>query len=412
MKDTNLRKNFIWNTIGSLAVSIISLFYTLILTRYSTLNQTGLYTIAFALACNTVTLASFGGRTYQVTDTKGEISTFSYVFSRYVTVFTTVLILLLYLLSKDYSTYKSLVIILICIFKYLEEISDVYYGILQKNDKLYRVGQFQLFKSVINILVFFIIIYKTNNLLIAFSILVIINLLYFLLLERKSAIKCEKWTWKIDKKDLKKYFNANLFICVLTFLTTYIINSPKYAIDRFLSSDLQAIFGIIIMPATVMLLVGNFILNPIIVMIADKYNNNKIKEIVNLMLKVFGIIIVIGIIGLVACYFLGIPFLNLIYNINLNEYKISLLIVIFGSIFYALTAGMSSILVAMRKIKSQVVANLVVILFSFLICNFLVKEYQILGASITYTVLIIIRFIVYLFILNKAISTKKIRRGD
>lgn len=406
MIDKNLKKNFIWNTIGSLAVSIISLFYTLILTRYSTLNQTGLYTIAFALACNTVTLASFGGRTYQVTDTKSEISTFSYIFSRYLTVFSTVLILLVYLLSRDYSVYKSTVVILICVFKYLEEISDVYYGVLQKNDKLYRVGQFQLLKSIINIIIFFIVINKTNNLLIAFSILVVINLLYFLILERKSAKRCEKWSWKVDKAELKKYFNANFFICVLTFLTTYIINSPKYAIDKFLSSDLQAIFGIIIMPATVMLLVGNFILNPIIVMIADKYNNGKIKEIVSLMMKVFGLIIMIGLVGLVVCYYAGIPFLNFIYNINLNEYKLSLMIVIFGSIFYAITAGISSILVAMRKIKSQVVANLIVIIFSLLICNFLVKKYFILGASITYTVLILIRFIIYIFILNKSVNTK------
>ena len=401
MSDNNLKKNIIWNTIGSLTISITSLFYTLILTRFSTLDQTGLYTIAFALACNTVTIASFGGRTYQVTDTKGEISTFSYIFSRYITVFLTFIILIAYLFTKDYTFYKSIVIVLICVFKYLEELCDVYYGVLQKNNKLYVVGKFQFFKSIINILLFLILIYITKDLLISFSILVVINLLFFLIFERRSAKKCEQWTYKTNKKELKKYFSANFLICILTFLTTYIINSPKYAIDSYLTSDMQAIFGIIVMPATVMLLVGNFILNPILVLIAEKYNDNKINEIKNIMYKIFGLMTIIGILGLIVCYFIGIPFLNLIYGVDLIQYKLSLMIIIVGSIFYAITAAISSILVAMRKIKSQVFGNLIVIIFSLLICVPLVKTHGILGASITYTTLIIIRFIIYLFIVFK-----------
>ena len=78
MKD-NLRKNIIWNTVGVLTFSLTSLLYTIILMRYSTLKITGIFSFGFALACTTTALAALGGRTYQVTDVKNELSSFTYI---------------------------------------------------------------------------------------------------------------------------------------------------------------------------------------------------------------------------------------------------------------------------------------------------------------------------------------------
>lgn len=391
-----MKKNIIWNTIGSLTISITSLFYTIILTRCSTLEEAGIYTIAFALACNTVTLASFGGRTYQVTDTKNEIHPFSYILSRYMTVGTTIVLLLLYLFSKDYSVYKSLIIFLLCIFKYLEEVSDVYCGILQKKDQLYKVGQFQFAKSILNVLLFFLIIYFQGSLLYAIIAMILVNLSFVLFFERKNALKCEKWEYKVYKKELIQYFKANLLICLLMFLTNYLINAPKYAIDQFLSSDVQAIFGIIIMPATVMMLVGSFIMNPLLVNIARIFNEKKHKELNRLIIKIIGLISALGLCGLVVAYFLGIPVLNFVYGLDLSPYKTPLMIIIVGSIFYTITAVLSTIFVAMRKIKSQVILNLILCVFSFLLSYYLVSQIDILGGAIAYLIIVVLRFIGYM----------------
>lgn len=406
MENTNLKKNFIWNTIGSFTTAITSLFYTLILTRLSDLNTTGLYTIAFAIACTFVTLASFGGRTYQVTDTNNEIPPFSYIFSRYLTVGTTILLLGVYLFIKGYNTFEYGIILIICLFKFLEELSDVYFGILQKADCLYKVGMFQFIKAIVNVILFAIIIYCFNNLFLSFLILFLLNTLFLIFVERKSAKKRKKWKFEIDKIGIIKYFKANLFICLLTFLTTYIVNMPKYSIDSLLNNELQAIFGMIVMPATVMLLFGGFILNPFLVSIAEKYNKNQISNLINLFIKMFFLIFGIGIIILIVCYFIGIPLLNLIYGVNLNDYKLSLLIIIAGSIFYAITAGISSSLIAMRVIKSQLLGNIIVILLSLVLCNYLVGKYEVLGASITYSLVIFLRFLIYLIIMVIVLSKK------
>ena len=73
----NFKKNFIWNTIGVFSISLTSFVYSLILVRLCELSISGVWSYAFAVACTAVTIASFGGRTYQVTDVKNELTTYT-----------------------------------------------------------------------------------------------------------------------------------------------------------------------------------------------------------------------------------------------------------------------------------------------------------------------------------------------
>lgn len=392
------KKNVVWNTIGAFTTSITSLFYTIILTRFSNLTETGIYSFAFAMACVTVTLASFGGRTYQVTDVKDEISPFSYIISRYITVFTTLILVLCYLFTKDYSIYKFVIIVLVCVFKYLEELSDVYYGILQKENKLYYVGQFQFSKAIINVLLFFLIIKLSGNLLLAIVSITLVNLIFLIFFDRHKAKILKPWNNILKKEHIKKYFKVNVVICLFIFLTSYIANAPKYAIDKFLSDSDQAVFGIIVMPATVMLLVGTFIINPILVSVANMYSDNKIKEIKQMLKKIILGVSGIGILALIVCYLIGIPFLNIIYGVNFNKYKFELMIIVFGSILYTLTAIMSYMLTAMRQINIQLWINIVVSIIAYIISFILVDKYSIMGGAISYTIIMIIRFLIYLIV--------------
>ena len=406
MKD-NLKRNIIWNTIGVFTFSLTSLIYTVILMRYSSLQITGIFFFFFSLACTTTALASLGGRTYQVTDVKNELTPFTYILSRYITAFTVTILVFVYIMFRNYTMNKFLIVFILCLFKYLEELSDVYYGIMQKEDKLYYVGQFQLFKSILNVFSFFLIIKETNNLLLAVSVMWLINFLFIIFLERPTAKKLNCWNYSTSKKQIMKYFSVNTTICVFTFLTMYLANAPRYAIDIYLSDEIQAVFGIIIMPATVMLLVCNFITNPILIKIANLYSEKRIKEITQLFKKIIFIIVAIGIFGLIVCYFIGVPFLNLIYSSNFNNYKLELIIIIVGSIFYAVSMICSSFLTSIRKIKPQLYMNILFSIFAFIISLIFVKLFGIMGGAISYSTIMFIRMMVYLIYTIKKLENKE-----
>ena len=91
---------------------------------------------------------------------------------------------------------------------------------------------------------------------------------------------------------------------------------------------MQAIFNMLIMPATFMFLVGGFIVNPILVDIAEKYKENKMNEINSILKKIIYLLFFFGIIALIGTYFLGTWALEIVYSISFKQYRFHLMLVI------------------------------------------------------------------------------------
>ncbi len=400
MKDNSLKKNIIWNTIGVFTLSLTSFVYSLILVRLCNLSITGIWSYSFAIACTCVTLASFGGRTYQVTDVKNELSTFTYISARYMTVAATLVLVLGFVFIKGFSFDKALIIILLCIFKFCEELSDVYYGVLQKHNKLYVVGKSMFFKSVLNMLLFLIGTYFSRNLLLPVILILINNFLFIYLYDRRNALKLEKIDKKFNKTFYIKYFKDNLIICLFLFLATYLVNCPKYVMETYLSDELQGIYNILVLPATAVSLVGSFIINPLLVNISKDFAENKINNIKRISNRIIFILLGFGIITCLGGYILGRPVFQLIYNFDIKNYMFAFLLIIVGCTFYTISTVLSMILITTRKLISQLVLNVILAIFSYVLCVILIKNYSIQGGIYAYLITMFLRFIIYVFMVN------------
>lgn len=411
MKESNnIKKNIVWNTIGVLTISSTSLLYTLILTHFCNLKDVGIFSFAFSFACMMITLASFGGRTIHITDSNNNNSNISYIITKYITVLITFLIVLIYITIKSYSITKTTLIIILCLFKFFEEISDVYYGVLQKENYLYKVGIFQTVKSIINIILFTLIIVFSKNIILSSSSILIVNILFALIIERHAAKTANNWKFEIKTKEIKNILYQNFYVCFFTFLTSYIISSPKYAIDKYLIDDMQAIFNIILMPATFIYLLAGFILSPFMVEISKEIEKKEYDKSKKRVIKIISIILLLGIISLIGCYYCGIPILNIIYGIDLTAYKFGFLIIILGSIMYSISVAISTILIAYRELKIQTIISLVLSILSYLICNILVKKLSITGGCYAYLIVVSLRALIYIILFLSVI--KKRKRGN
>lgn len=411
MKESNnIKKNIVWNTIGVLTISSTSLLYTLILTHFCNLKDVGIFSFAFSFACMMITLASFGGRTIHITDSNNNNSNISYIITKYITVLITFLIVLIYITIKSYSITKTTLIIILCLFKFFEEISDVYYGVLQKENYLYKVGIFQTVKSIINIILFTLIIVFSKNIILSSSSILIVNILFALIIERHAAKTANNWKFELKIKEIKNILYQNFYVCFFTFLTSYIISSPKYAIDKYLIDDMQAIFNIILMPATFIYLLAGFILSPFMVEISKEIEKKEYDKSKKRVIKIISIILLLGIISLIGCYYCGIPILNIIYGIDLTAYKFGFLIIILGSIMYSISVAISTVLIAYRELKIQTIISLVLSILSYLICNILVKKLSITGGCYAYLIVVSLRALIYIILFLNVI--KKRKRGN
>ena len=78
------------------------------------------------------------------------------------------------------------------------------------------------------------------------------------------------------------------FLRFLTLLLQYLLTAPKYPIDTFLSNESQTIYGVISMPATVMILVSKFILHPLLTRLTGYVKKKDYKQFNSTIVKLSG----------------------------------------------------------------------------------------------------------------------------
>lgn len=263
-------------------------------------------------------------------------------------------------------------------------------------------------KAILGMVVFILIDCITKNLIISSISVIIVNIIFLIIYDTKNAKEAKvvktKYSWKSNKRLLKTGF----FAFLLNFLGIYLINSPRYAIDDMLTNDLQTIFGIIIMPATFMGLLGQYVIQPLLVKITDYIKNEKYNELRNIIIKIIGIIILLGIAVFIIAYFLEVPVLQIVYGIELKTYFSSMLIIIVGSVLYSIGIVISTILISMRKTFMQAIIYGATAIISTILSYSLVKKIEIQGAAITYFVTMLI--VAILFIIYLIYNMKKYKR--
>lgn len=393
----NLRKNIIWNMIGTTFSAFNSLFFMIIVTRINGVDKAGIFTFAFSLACLFYIIGIYNGRTFQITDKDKNVNDSDYLYSKIYTCTIMIFICLLYCFIRGYDLIKFVIIIELVLYKLLEAVSESLYAIIQKNNELYKVGKSLFLKAIFSLLFFIIIDYTTKNLVLSCLMIVIINLLFILIYDLNNLKNLKFKLNKFDNTRVKSILKKGLFAFGFSFLTLYVINAPKYVIDYILPDKFQTIFGIIAMPATVLILFGQYIIQPFVVMLKESLEKEK-KEFVKLTINISLVMLAAGLFCCFVAYFIGIPILELLYGINLNKYLIDLTIILLGATFYAISVVISTSLITMRKTFNQFVIFVICSLFTTIISYILITKFNVFGATLSYTITMTILLILYIIV--------------
>lgn len=401
----SMKKNFIWNIIGTTINAFNSLFLMIVVTRINDVFDAGVFTFAFSVATLFNVIGVYAGRIYQVTD-NGEFNDKDYLFNRIISCTLMLIISVLFITIKNYSFTKQLIIFGLCFLKMLEAFAEVLYAYFQKQGNLYKVGVSLTVKSILGLFTFIITDLMTKNLILSIIMFILIYVFVMIFYDFRNIEFNKIKSLSTNKNRVLLIFVKGFATFIVTFLTIYIINASKYAIDDFSSEKIQAIFGIIIMPATIMILVAQYIVHPFLVKITDEINNKNYKNVNNIVIKICLTICLIGFLSILAGCTIGIPILEFIYNIPLKEYTFCLAIILMGATFYACTSIINTVLIAARHTVVQMVIYIIMALFTLVMAGMLVSKYEILGASLNYLLTmflcLIIFIITYLFIIKES----------
>lgn len=389
------KKNFLWNVIGMTCNCFNSLFFMILITRINSMEDAGIFTLSFSIACLVYYIGTYAGRVYQVTNVNDSITDSDFIIHRAITCVMMVFISLMYCFISGYSLYKFTVVILLCIYKSLEAFSDVLYGVVQKNNNLYQVGISLTIKSVFALILFVVVDIVTKNIIYSILFAILAWILVIVLYDFKNVNYVSKFKLHFNISSLRDIFKNGFFVFIINFLSSYIVNAPKYALDGRASNELQAIFGIILMPATLISLGAQYFIQPFLEQLTSSFKNNDKKAFNKVVIKLLFITSGLGVICLIGAYILGIPVLSLVYGLELSAYLFELEIIIFGSILFALSLILSSALITVRYNFIQFIVFVITSVFGFFISIILITRFSIDGAAYAYSCIMLLEFFLY-----------------
>ena len=393
----DIKKNTIWNIIGTTINAFVSLFLLIIVTRINGTECAGLFSFAFSVSLVFNVIGVYYGRVYQASD-HSDISDYDYFISKLITCIIMMVVSVLFVFINDYDTNKLFIVLLLCVYKCIEAYIESLYAVLQKNNQLYKVGISLSAKGILSIIVFLIVDSITSQMLLAIMSIIIIHCLIIVIYDIFN-LKKAKVVKTISFNNIKYLLKDGFYPFLITFLTLYIINSSKYAIDLSLDDTSQAVFGIIIMPATVILMFAQYILHPYIVKISDSFENGDYTQLKKIIRMFRSLILICGLFSVLAAFLFGIPVLQLIYGIDLMDYRVLLVLIMIGATLYGVVSIFFNILIIMRKNKLQSIILLMVSVLAFVLSYVLTNNYNITGAVLSYLIIMILLFIIYEFLI-------------
>ena len=395
---TSLKKDIIWNTLGSTLYAFTSLVFLVVATRVNGAEAAGIFTFAFSNASLLQIIGTYAGRPYQVTERDEELKDSTYLRHRYVAVMTMLVIGILLGLIRGVETVGFDLILVLLIYKACDAVAETCYGVLQKHQRLYMVGVSMMVKGIVGTLCFLLIDLMTHNLTLASLSLFGVNVLVMILYDWRRMNQCRRKNQEASWKKSLSLFRLGFFAFIFALLTQYITNIPKYAIDVVGNSEVQIIFGIIAMPATVLVLAGNFLVQPFLVKMKTYLSSGKIVEIKRLVRKICLMALGIGLICMTLGLLLGRQVFLMLYGIDTAAYLGALTLIIIGGTFFAQSYILSSVLTAMRRTASQAIVFLVASAIATILSFTQIQTLGVYGGAWSYCIAMAVLMILYVII--------------
>ena len=404
-KKVSLKENTLWYTMGTMCSSATSFLLMIYVTRILGVDEAGVFSISYSVGQLMLSIGWSGTRQFQVSDINEEFK-FSDYFS--LKIFMTIIMMvgcLIYSVFLHFNTYKMLVTFLYCLFLICDVFADLFSARFQQVDKLFLSGMSYIIRILGYNLVILFSLLCFKNLIVAIVLAMIysaLELTFFdlQLIKRISQIKMEFHLDKIIQL-IKNCFP--LFIS--SFLTTFIVNVPKNAIELNFDSSVQTYYNIIFMPSYIINLFCMFIFVPLYTSIANTWLNSTKDKFINTVVKLMIFDVLLSLIVFAGCYFLGIPLLELVYGVDLQSVKSSFLILIIAGCFTSMNSILSYIFTVVRRQRFMIYIYVVAMVLAQISVKTLTLNYGIFGASLDY--LIGIASITVMFIIGLVLVLRK-----
>lgn len=392
----SLRKNFSWNLIGNIVYSGCQWAMLVVLAKLTNTEVVGRFALGLAITAPIILFSQLQLRGIQATDAKGEYNFGHYLGLRLLTTVIALFLIIGVALANGYPFETALVIIAVGFSKAFESVSDVYYGLMQRYERMDRIARSYLIKGPLSLAVLSIMVYLTSDVfwgVVGFSTVWGVLLLTYdlknagaTLNEFKATITNNKNTskqmWPVfNRRKLLRLVWLALPLGIVMTLLSLNTNIPRYFIESHFGESKLGIFAalvyLIVAGKTIVMAMGQ----AVVPRLSIYYAKGEINPFKKLMFHLLGIGFFLGMGGVLMALIIGRPILILLYRPEYAEHTIVFvwLMVVGGLSYVASILGYA--MTAARYFKAQLPLFIIVTLTTYLASLWLIPKYALLGAA-------------------------------
>lgn len=383
MVEKQLKRNVIFNTLGSLLFYICQSAITILVLALAGAETNGLLATAMTISNVVISAAGFGMRTFQVSDLQHHYTDRTYLISRYATMIFSFAGCCLFVLFNAYSPQQSWIILLYTAYRLIESWSDVWHGYLQKAERMDIVGISFGVRGLLTFVILVIGLLFTNNLVPILLVLLAGNAVYVLIVDIPFAHQSANLVDKTNFPQLQKLLLECSPLALCAFLNTAVPSIPRYYCERLLGTTQMGYFSSIFMPVTILQVAMIYLFVPFITLFARMWiGKNRIayyKGILLLFLSLFGL----WFIGAVGASMFGEWGLKLLYPSTpaLLQYTSLLQPLVIATVCTVFSSILIHLLTIARAMKALIFSSLIGCIVAWIISPIFIEQWKIYGTA-------------------------------
>ncbi|MGM0804975.1 MAG: oligosaccharide flippase family protein [Bacillota bacterium] len=413
-----LKVNFSWTLCGNVIYAICQWLVVSVIAKLGDPVQVGTFALALAISAPIFLFFNMNLRVVQATDTNDEYSFNQYFSMRVLTTLIAFLIVILISIFSGFEKTTIIVIIFLAIAKFFESISDILYGYLQKCEQMKFISISKIIRGIISTISMAIILYLTNDLVLATLIYAVTWGVILILYDFKKCLYIYRFDMNsntrfmsemlkpsIDYKILKLLFILSLPLGIAGTLDSLNINLPRYFINFQLGEGALGYYAAI----TYIIISGQTIVGALAQAATPrlaKYYNSDIKQFKLLLMKLFIIGLVIGTIGVLMSVYLGGYILTIFYTPEYQEYNTLFILSMIAASFWYLSGFLNCGIVASRIFKNQIIIFFATTLVTSVACIYLINDYGLNGAALSLILGMFTRFVLSFYWILRILKYK------
>lgn len=414
MEDKNvLKKSVLWNTVGSIYYAVCQWVMTVIIVYISKdYWPVGMFGLAMTVTNSFSSIASFGMRSFQISDIRKVYTNEDYIMSRRISCAAAYLACAVYSIIIGTSAMEVICILIYMIMRVVDSTEDVYQGVLQTNWRFDVIGKSFLARGTLQLISFVGVFLLTQELYLTFLAMAVSDWVILQFYDkRKTKEIAGLGEIKYDKRIIN-LFKSCIKLVLYYFMVASLATVVRVSIKGMCGMDELGIYSTVSAPTVIIQLTASVIYSPFIPGIAKTYFSGDKEKFIGYIKKIFAIIAVAFVILNLGGYFLGHWGLELLYSTDIANHDEYLLPLIWCTFFAACVWFFAGMLIAIRKSTQLIIGAGIAFVLNYIINKPLIAKFGPNGGSysqvIAEVLLMIIFVIMIIFNIRRYVPTEEL----